>query len=123
MISYNYNTNNKIIYVTLSGEVSLKNIFDHLEKLFTDDQLPKKIKILYDLQKAVLNLSSRDIDSLNDFSARTSKHFESVTSAFLTSQLNQTELSLIFTINNPYENINRDVFTTKDVAMEWLEDN
>ena len=109
-----------IFVIRFVGEIGIEEIKEYLKKFKNISNLPKEIKILYDLSDAEMTLSKKDIQTLNNLSILVTQKYDSVKAAFVVNKPNITAYSLMFSEKAPSSKTIRKVFSTEIAARDWL---
>ena len=118
MITYSFGESG-ILLVKLSGKVSFEDIKKYLSEFETISIPTKDLLSLYDLRDADLELKLENITFISDWANKISASFRIVRTAFLVNKPDITAYTILFK-NSASKEIAREVFSTREVAVDWL---
>jgi hypothetical protein len=121
MITYNVREDG-IFFVKFIGPVTFQDVREYLEKFGKITNLPKDIKLLYDFQEGEIDFIEEDLINIAKLADKATENYNSVRTAFLTSQPDTTAFSFLFSQLKQKPNNKRHVFSTYEAAMNWLKD-
>ncbi|WP_439183285.1 hypothetical protein [Carboxylicivirga taeanensis] len=119
MISFAFIDN--ILHVSIEGPSTLHDLYDFLEELGSLQNMPKDLKVFYDLRNASLDLRLDEINLLSKKAEEKTLHCHSVKTAFCVSDPKITAYAMLFSWLPENAKIKREQFSTKEAALNWLE--
>ncbi len=119
MISYSLNSDG-VFYVLFSETVTFEELKEYLEGFAKLVNPSENLLSLYDLRDAELNVSTKDLSSIIKMSDKITANYNTIRTAFLVDKPNLTAYSLLFTEEAASKNAKREVFSSKEAALNWL---
>lgn len=121
MISYAIIDN--VFHVSLSETIELNDFLSFLKEFSEIENLPKDLKVFYDLRSANVNLHLDDINQLSEIAESKTLNYKSVKTAFVVEDPKVTAYAMLFSWLPSNDRITRKQFSTKDAALKWLHSN
>ena len=118
MITYSLEDSG-IFYVRFSDSVSAEDIKKYLSDFAKINDLPLDFLSLYDLRDANLTIVAEDVASISNLANKIVSSFRTVRTAFLVNKPDITAYSILFK-NSASKGIAREVFSTREAAINWL---
>jgi hypothetical protein len=113
-------TKEKIYIIDITGDFGIKDLEDFLDYFLTLPDLPKDLKLMYDLQQARATFSLPEIERIFKVADKARIHFSSLKTAILTNSEFETAISMIVKQHSSGKSREREIFSTYDAAMEWI---
>ncbi|WP_430809446.1 MULTISPECIES: hypothetical protein [unclassified Carboxylicivirga] len=120
MISYAFIDN--ILHVSIEGPATLYDLYDFLDELGSMQSLPDELKVFYDLRHASIDLRLDEIHLLSKKAEEKTMHCKSVKTAFCVQDPKITAYAMLFSWLPENSVTKRHQFSTKEAAMQWLND-
>jgi len=111
---------NDILHVSIDGEATLYDLYDFLDEIGNLHELPKELKVFYDLRNATLNLRLDEISALSQKAEEKTRNCNSVRTAFCVQDPKVTAYAMLFSWLPENSRIKREQFSTKEAALKWL---
>ena len=118
MISYAYIDN--ILHVSLTKQVTLEDLVEFIHDFKNLDNMPDNLRIFYDLTEADLILHLDDISKLSKLAEAATGKFKAVRTAFYVTDPKVTAYTMLFSWLPEDSFTQRENFSTREAAMEWL---
>ena len=109
-----------ILYIVLTDKVNKEDILNFLKEFQSFDHLPEDVKLLYNFQKAEIDLAADQLKEIAELADIVTEKYQSVKTAFLVDEPVVTAYSYLFSRMDQKENRERKVFSTHIAAEEWL---
>ena len=120
MVQYNFNTENNILYIDYSGKIIKKDIIELYENLLSEKNFPNHLLIFQNEMNAEFldseNLIPIAVDSFKELCL---KH-DSIKVAVWQTEPVKTAYSFVFKKTVNLKNFFVEIFYTKNVALDWL---
>jgi hypothetical protein len=112
-----------ILYVNMEGTISLIDMFDGVDFLVKERNLPRELKILESAEKVKVTFDENDISLIVDNFEKSMGSYESIRHAVIHSDPTNTAYTII--ASNMIKNCNYHlmVFSTIEAAKLWLNKN
>ncbi len=122
MITYKFNTKIGILETTVIGEVSPKDFSNYIISLSEDKSLPKILKIFTDASKGRFskNINSEDLSIIVEANNKSLAVREKICTAFILSSSFETALGYLYKKVSNAKNYYFNIFSTKEAALNWL---
>jgi len=119
MIEKFYNKEEGVLYITSTGDIELNDMFDCLDYLASEDELPVTLKIFEDATNAKLMFNVEDIGLIALYNEKSLGKFTSIRHAVILSSPMNTAFAMKASLMiNP--NYCLEVFSTEQAAKKWL---
>ncbi len=115
-----YIAEEKIYVLEITGDLTVKDLDDFLDYFLTLPDLPGDLKVLYDLREGRITFSITEIEKLLKVADRAKEQFNSIKTAILTKGNFDTAISMIIKLRSAGKSREREVFSTYDAAIKWL---
>ncbi len=109
-----------ILYVIPTQKIDYNGFVNFLKEFSSLKDLPKDLKILYDLRQASVHLHLNEITQLSEISERITLNINSVKTAFLIEEPKTTAYSMLYSWIPKSDHITRAYFSTQEAAIKWL---
>ena len=119
MINYTLN-DDQIFYVKFTGDVNYQEIAEYLKRFESLEHLPADLRLIYDFSEANLTVDPDDIQKISSMADAVTTKYKSVRTAFLVTKPMETAFTMLFIQEKSEMDKKRKVFTTREVAEEWL---
>lgn len=106
-----------------SGNLDLQSYVDFVKRTSLDPLFSKNMNYFIDLSHVVVTASLDDIKKYIDFTEENFKSERKRRVALLTSSPNQMVFATLFKNSNTQKLKEIEVFSTKDIALDWLNGN
>lgn len=120
MVENRFNEKEGVLYVKISGEVGLQDMFQAMGFLLQGTNLPKDLKILEDASHATVLFSLNDLDIIAEKMQLSLKSFHSVKHAVIHSAPINSAFTIIITNKINVEGYVLKEFSTEKSAKAWL---
>jgi hypothetical protein len=109
-----------VFSVMFSGPVTFSDIKEYLDRFKTIEDLPEKIRLLYDMREGEIDLAEEDLINIARLADEATEKYSSVYTAFLVSKPDVTAFTYIFSQFKRNKHSTRRVFSTQEAAINWL---
>ena len=120
MITFDYNNDLQILEVQYIGEIHLKDMMDYGEMIRNSEVLPRNLKILTDATKAEYKFTVAELKIVLQAMEEQIKPYNSVKTAVIQQKPRETAISFLVDGNEPIQNYQHKVFSTRKAALHWL---
>lgn len=120
MVENRFDPKDGILYVNISGEVGLQDMFQAMEVLLFDSNLPKELKILEDARHATVLFNMNDLDIIAEKMQQSLKNFQLVRHAVIHSAPVNSAFTIIIEKKINVEGYILKEFSTEKAAKAWL---
>lgn len=109
-----------VFYVNFSETVTVEDIKNYLLNFEKLDNLPQHFLSLHDLRGTDMILNAEDIIFISELTEKVTSSYKSVKTAFLADKPKLTAYSFLFSVDHNSEKTNRQVFSSEEEALNWL---
>ncbi len=120
MITFQLNNDLNILEVTYSGKIEFTDLVEFGNKMYSDNTLPRILKILTDVTKAEYVLKHSEFKDLISALQKHVSTYNSVHAAFIQNKPKETAYSMILELEAKIPNYHHAVFSTRESAINWL---
>lgn len=127
MINYEYDKEQKVVFVKFSGAIEYREYWNYLYHLLEEKDLPPKLKVLQDFQEGFYDFDYDEAMVSKDTEAFIEKLSDScrrVRIAFIHNKPKETAISMITQARSlTSEELDVSVFSSRGAAIFWLKEN
>ena len=109
-----------ILYTRTPGTITLEHMLEGIKSLSSNMLFPRKLKILEDAREAVTTFSSRDLGILSEKLGQVISEYVSIQHAVVHDNPKNFALTMLLQRVANHENYSLQVFSTIEVAKNWL---
>lgn len=120
MITFQFNKILNLLEVTYSGKIEFTDLVEFGNKVYSDQSLPRHLRILTDVTQAEYSLKSREFKQLVIELKKHVSAFESVKAAFIQNKPKETAYSMILELEAKIPDYHHAVFSTRESALIWI---
>ncbi len=120
MIEYKFNEELQILEVFYEGTISISDLIDYGNSVFSDESLPRDLRILTDASKASYIILPEEIPQVIKLTLQHIKPYNKVKAAFIQSKPIETELSQLLELEFQSGKYEHSVFSSRQAALHWL---
>jgi hypothetical protein len=120
MIKYKFNEELQILEVRYEGSIRISDLMEYGNSVFTDESLPRDLRILTDAKNASYILLPEEIPQVIKMTLKHIKPYNKVKAAFIQSKPIETALSLLLELEFKSGKYKHSVFSTRQAALHWL---
>ncbi len=120
MITSEFNKESGILEVYYSGNISVSDLIEFGNLIYTDQSLPRKLLVLTDVTEASYILEINEFEEVITHLKKHLSAFDYIKVAFIQAKPKETAYSMLLSEENPLNNYFRGVFSTHDAAITWL---
>jgi hypothetical protein len=120
MIEYKFNEELQILEVLYEGPIRISDLMKYGNSVFTDESLPRDLRILTDAKKASYILLPEEIPQVVRMTLKHIKPYNKVKAAFIQSKPIETALSLLLELEIKSGKYKHSVFSSRQAALHWL---
>ncbi|MFA8434649.1 MAG: hypothetical protein ACEPOZ_09050 [Marinifilaceae bacterium] len=115
-----YDEGMNLFCIEMSGRIQLYEIMEFLDKILSDNSLPRQLRIIEDATSADFCFDIEDSWYVRELLEIQSKKFLSLRYAMLRETPMQTAYAMMLDYENNIKNCHTKVFFTKHGALQWL---
>ena len=120
MIDYKFNEELQILEVIYEGSIRISDLMNYGNSIFSDESLPRDLRILTDAKKASYILLPEEIPQVIKMTLQHIKPYNKVKAAFIQSKPIETALSLLLELEFQSGKYKHSVFSSRQAALHWL---
>ncbi len=120
MVTQYYDTHEEVLHVDINGELTLTDMFEAMQILLHDQNLPKNLKILENPTKANIQFNAKDLSLIADKMKQSLKNFNTVKHAVIQAKPMGTAFVIMITDMIKVKGYSLEVFSTEKSARKWL---
>ena len=120
MIKFEFNTKLNILEVYYMGDIRLNEILEYGEMIRQNVTLPRFLRILTDATSANYQFTAFEINEIMFALNEQIKPYQSVKNAFIHTRPVETAFSILADNAEPIKGYQHKVFSTREVALDWL---
>lgn len=121
-INIKYNKIDKILYIHFSGDVTVEELLQYIEKVGKDKSLPRVLKVLEDRRDGSFNFSIRENIKISKYAYQFVNDYKKVYMAAVNDKPKETAFTIDYQVLlsklSSKETIK--AFTTVEAAKNWL---
>ncbi|MDQ1769200.1 hypothetical protein GQR60_00020 [Labilibaculum sp. A4] len=121
MVNMRYCSEKNILNVELIGRIDFKEMSAYCEKISKDNNLPGSLRILEDATLAVFDFDIDKVDQINQIMVSQIAGNRIIIHALLRTEPISTAYGMISEMANNDPRYNAKVFSTWQIAMDWLQ--
>ncbi|MFZ4462559.1 MAG: hypothetical protein ACOYN5_01840 [Bacteroidales bacterium] len=120
MVENRFDEKEGILYVKISGEVGLQDMFQAMGFLIQNNYLPKDLKILEDARQAKVLFNISDLDEISYKMKQSLKDFDTVRHAVIHSSPKNSAFTIIISQKVNFNGYLLKEFSSEKSAKAWL---
>ncbi len=120
MVENRFDEKEGILYVKISGEVSLQDMFQAMGFHIQNNHLPKDLKILEDARQAKVLFNISDLDEISYKMKQSLKDFDTVRHAVIHSSPKNSAFTIIISQKVNFNGYLLKEFSSERSAKAWL---
>jgi hypothetical protein len=120
MVENRFDEKEGILYVKISGEVGLQDMFQTMGFLLQGSSLPKDLKILEDARFATVLFNLNDLDIIAEKMQQSLKDFDTVRHAVIHSSPKNSAFTIIISQKVNFNGYLLKEFSSEKSAKAWL---
>ncbi len=118
MIIYSFEDN--IFQVKFIGEIKFADIVSYLNEFSKIDNLPEDLLLLYEAQNVDFKFDPEKVDIISKKAEDSTQNYKSIKTAFLVNEPKLSVYSTLFSKIPVQKKTQRNIFSTKQAAIQWL---
>lgn len=122
MVISEFNPLTDILEAKFEGHVNLEEILDYIISTKNNKDFPRDLKIITDASQASFNFSYNGLQSIVSENKKSLKQYSSITDAIIVTNPKTTALSILYQELEKTKKYKFNIFSTKEAAMDWLND-
>ncbi len=120
MVKNYFNRNENILYVTVSMNVDINDMFKAIDFWGNDNSLPRKLRILEDSRNAITDFTRTKFEQILERIENHLTKFDEVRHAVINTNPKNTAFILLAEKLMKLKNYSIDIFVTETAAKKWL---
>lgn len=117
---YSFNEKFNILETRLDGNLNIEDIVDHYDRIFKDDSLPKKLKVLVDCRNSTFDIDVDEIDLSFVTLKKALNKYDFIQEAIIVNEPFKTVIVTLFRESANFKNYDFRIFSTENAARRWL---
>lgn len=120
MIQNTFNNELKILETIFKNDIYLNDILDYINAIKENTSFPRALKILTYAEEAIFKFSAKDLESINAKKNEGLLNYDMVITAIIIDGPQTAAISVLYEALSQNEKYYFKVFSTKEVALNWL---
>lgn len=120
MVLVEFNHQTSILESKFEGELTVKDIVEHITSTKDNESYPRFLKRVLDLTKATVNFPSSDLSILAEEHHKVIEKYDYIITAFILDTPRETAYSIIFQDLVKTDKSKIQLFSTREAALKWL---
>ncbi len=121
MITYEFNTKLGILETTLTDKIGIDEIVQYYNQLKGNNDLPRNLKNLIDSNNAQYTFQDKDLTKIADVIKELLEQHTFLKEAIVQNSPYETAMAMLYERMVYYNNFQFNLFSTREAAIEWLE--
>jgi len=122
MVKALFDENSGILDVRFAGDVSISELVDYIDATRSNKHYPRVLKILTDATHAEMNFSPADLEKVVAANFKSLEQYKSIIDAIVIDSPRETAISMFYQDLAKTNKYKFEVFSTRGIALSWLED-
>lgn len=121
MVTSKFNYETGILESIFVGEVYLREILDYIISTKENDSFPRVLKIITDTNNANFNFEINDLEKIIIENEKSLKKYDFIFDAIIVDNPKNTAISMLYQELGKNDRYKFDIFSTREAALNWLE--
>lgn len=120
MINYKFNKELKILETHFKNDIYLNEVLDYIHVISESTTFPKRLKILTHAETATFKFTVNDLESINNKKNDGLVNYDNVMNAIIIDSPETAAISVLYEALAQNEKYKFKVFSTREYALNWL---